>query len=188
MTSMRRRALGLTILVTSSLLLSLPAHAHEPSDAERHRAHIAERARTQIGASYSYGGVSPRAFDCSGLTRWVYSGHGADLPHSSQEQFELGARDRYKRIWKRSELKVGDLVFHKTTGARVGHVGIYLGKGRFISTTSSSGVAVRSLYDPYYWGSRWVGATRLPAMITSRDDASDGRASIRPGLPSSILS
>ena len=119
---------------------------------------------SQVGARYRHGGESPRGFDCSGLTRWTYKDHGADLPHSSEEQFRLAKKDGYERIWKRKDLIVGDLVFHKTGSDRVGHAGIYVGKGRFISTTSSEGVRVRSLYDPYYWGKRWVGATRvLPA-------------------------
>ena len=117
---------------------------------------------SQVGARYKSGGESPRGFDCSGLTRWAYKDHGADLPHSSEEQFRLARKEGYERIWKRKDLEIGDLVFHKTGSARVGHAGIYIGKGRFISTTSSEGVQVRSLYDPYYWGKRWVGATRVP--------------------------
>jgi cell wall-associated NlpC family hydrolase len=117
---------------------------------------------SQVGARYKYGGESPRGFDCSGLTRWTYKDHGADLPHSSEEQFRLAKKKGYERIWKRKDLEVGDLVFHKTGSDRIGHAGIYVGKGRFISTTSSEGVRVRSLYDEYYWGKRWVGATRVP--------------------------
>jgi cell wall-associated NlpC family hydrolase len=59
-------------------------------------------------------------------------------------------------------------VFHKTTSARVGHAGIYVGGGKFVSSTSSGGVQVRSLYDSY-WGPRWVAGTRVPA--TRRDPA-----------------
>ena len=75
----------------------------------------------------------------------------------------MGKRRGHKRIWRRARLEPGDLVFHKTTSARVGHAGIYIGKGKFISATSSEGVRVRSLYDSY-WGPRWVGATRVPAI------------------------
>ncbi|HEU4480884.1 MAG TPA: NlpC/P60 family protein, partial [Actinomycetota bacterium] len=89
--------------------------------------------------------------------------HGAGLPRSSAEQFEMANAPNHRRIWKRRNLERGDLVFFKTTSARVGHVGIYLGKGKFISSTSSSGVRIDSVYDRYYWGRRWVGATRLPA-------------------------
>lgn len=146
-------------------LTASPASAHHLDAFRKERSHIENRVRGQIGTPYSYGGSSPRGFDCSGLTRWVFAEHGASLPHSSLEQFNLGRRDNYKRIWKRSNLEVGDLVFHKTTSARVGHVGIYIGAGKFISSTSSGGVRIRSIWDPYYWGPRWVGATRVPATM-----------------------
>ncbi len=145
--------------------IPVPAEAHTRDAARKQRGHIKERVRSQVGAPYSYGGSSPGGFDCSGLTRWTFRDHGANLPHSSMEQFNLGKRDRHRRIWKRKNLKVGDLVFHKTTSARVGHAGIYIGKGKFVSSTSSQGVRVRSLYDRYYWGPRWVGATRVRALI-----------------------
>ena len=80
------------------------------------------------------------------------------------DQWRLGSRSAHRRIWKRKNLKKGDLVFHKTTSARVGHVGIYIGRGKFVSATSSSGVRVRSVWDRYYWGPRWVGAVRVKAL------------------------
>jgi cell wall-associated NlpC family hydrolase len=97
------------------------------------------------------------------FTRWVFWGHGARLPRTSIDQFRLARRRGFRRIWKRTNLKVGDLVFHRTGGRRVGHVGIFIGRGRFISATSSRGVRVRSIWDRYYWGPRWVGAVRVPA-------------------------
>lgn len=157
-----------TAVAASSLILAAPASAHHLDDARKHRAHIETRATNQVGARYSSGGSSPGGFDCSGLTRWTFQEHGANLPHSSIDQFYMAKREGHKRIWKRGKLKVGDLVFHKTTSARVGHVGIYVGNGKFVSATSSRGVRVRSLYDPYYWGPRWVGATRLPATMNTR--------------------
>lgn len=138
-----------------------PATAHTLSDPADERRHIKRRALSQLGAPYSYGGTSPGGFDCSGFTRWVFKDHGADLPHSSIEQFRLGQRNAHKRIWKRKNLEVGDLVFFKTTSARVGHAGIYVGRKKFVSATSSGGVRRASVNDQYYWGSRWVGATRL---------------------------
>ena len=159
----RDRLLPTLLLVAALVAIpAVPAAAHSEEGSTQRR-HIKERAMSQVGARYRYGGESPRGFDCSGLTRWTYQDHGADLPHSSEEQFRLARKDGYERIWKRKDLMVGDLVFHKTGSDRVGHAGIYIGRGRFISTTSSEGVRVRSLYDPYYWGRRWVGATRVPA-------------------------
>jgi cell wall-associated NlpC family hydrolase len=145
--------------------MSGPADAQAPEKWKATRKLIKKRARSQLGAPYSYGGSSPSGFDCSGFTRWVFLKHGRSLPHSAAQQFQLGRSGAFKRIRKRGNLEVGDLVFHKTTSAQVGHAGIYVGHGRFISATSSGGVRVQSLWDPYYWGSRWVGATRSPETV-----------------------
>ena len=171
---MRRFSLAAVgaLLAAAIVVLAAPtALAHVPSDFRAERAHIESRARGQIGDRYSSGGTSPAGFDCSGFTRWVYAAHGANLPHSSAAQFDLGARKGYARVWKRTKLETGDLVFFRTTYARVGHVGIYIGNDKFISSTSSSGVRVDSVYDGYYWGSRWVGAVRLPATTRFEDSS-----------------
>ncbi len=140
-----------------------PALAHGNGKYRKARTHIVKRVRTQVGSPYRYGGSGPGSFDCSGLTTWTYNGHGAALPRTSLSQFYIPRYNhRARRIWKRKNLKRGDLVFHHTTSARVGHVGIYVGHGRFISTTSSAGVRAQPINDPYYWGSRWVGAVRMP--------------------------
>jgi cell wall-associated NlpC family hydrolase len=154
-------ALTINPAPASARALGVAASTSDSTDVHRVRHNVKERARSQIGASYSYGGTEPRAFDCSGFTMWTFE-RLASLPHNSTDQFNMAQRRGYKRIWKRSRLKVGDLVFHHTTSSRVGHAGIYIGHGRFISATTSEGVRVRSLYDSY-WGPRWVGATRVPA-------------------------
>ncbi len=166
--SMKNRAVAAAVAVAALASLAPTAHAHYQREWREQRGHMRERSLSQRGAPYRYGGSSPSGFDCSGFTRWVYLDHGASLPHSSSEQFALGSRGDNKRIWKRKNLEIGDLVFHRTTSARVGHAGIYIGEGRFISSTSSGGVRVKSLYDPYYWGPRWVGATRLAVTVRYR--------------------
>ena len=115
-------------------------------------------ARSQIGAPYSWAGMSPAGFDCSGFTLWVFSHVGITLPHSSSAQYSLGGTKGFRRISKQSELKVGDLVFHGSESG-IQHVGIYVGNGQFISATSSEGIQVRSLSDSY-WGPIWVGGVR----------------------------
>jgi cell wall-associated NlpC family hydrolase len=155
----------LVVAALASSTLIGPAEAHERSNAFAQRKHIKKRGKSAVGAPYSYGGSSRGGFDCSGFTRWTFGEHGQNLPRTSIDQFGLGKKAGYKRIWKRKNLKVGDLVFHKTTSARVGHAGVFVGGGRFVSATSSEGVQVRSLHDPYYWGSRWVGAVRTPSTI-----------------------
>ena len=84
---------------------------------------IVRFARHFLGVRYVYGGTSPRSgFDCSGFTRYVYAHFGVELPHYSGAQFDMGRRV------SRAGLRPGDLVFFNG----LGHVGLYIGGGRFI--------------------------------------------------------
>jgi len=121
---------------------------------------IEELALSVIGAPYSWGGTTPSGFDCSGFTSWVYAHVGITLPHSSDAQYALAGSPGFTLISNIDDLQVGDLVFHATDGSGVGHVGIYVGDGMFVSATSSEGVQQRSLFDSY-WGALWVGAVRV---------------------------
>jgi cell wall-associated NlpC family hydrolase len=69
-----------------------------------------------------WAGTTPRGFDCSGFTRFVYAHMGISLPHSSYAQWTMG------RHIGRHALRPGDLVFF----AGLGHVGLWIGHGRFI--------------------------------------------------------
>jgi cell wall-associated NlpC family hydrolase len=109
-------------------------------------------ARNFLGVPYSWGGSSPgTGFDCSGFVRFVYARFGLELPHSSYADYDLGVRVA------RGALRPGDLVFFDG----VGHVGMYVGDGRFIHAPhSGTDVQVTSLGDPWYRSS-YVGARRL---------------------------
>lgn len=159
----RNLKLGLIVAMSATLLLPASvAGAHTLDDAGKARAHIEERARSVLGTRYNYGGGSPSSgFDCSGFTSWVFRDHGASLPHSSMDQFRFAGNDGARRVWRFRNLQRGDLVFFKTTSARVGHAGIYLAKGSFIHSSSAGGsVQISSMRDGYY-RERFVGATRL---------------------------
>ena len=108
-------------------------------------------ARRLLGVPYRYGGTSPRSgFDCSGFVRYVFEHFGIDLPHSSYAQFSLG-----RRVPRRA-LKPGDLVFFDG----VGHVGIYVGSGRFIHAPhTGTRVSISSLGG--WYSARYDGARRL---------------------------
>jgi peptidoglycan DL-endopeptidase CwlO len=77
------------------------------------------------GVPYRYGGTTPRGFDCSGFTSYVYRKAGVRLPHSA-----TGQMHKARRI-SRSSARPGDLVFFRS-GGRAYHVGIYAGGNRVL--------------------------------------------------------
>lgn len=119
---------------------------------------IAAFAQTFVGYPYVYGGSSPRGFDCSGFTRYVYSQFGYSINRTASNQMDNGTSVSM------SELQPGDLVFFKKSGSgskRASHVGIYIGGNRFVhASTAQVGVITSSLSDAYYT-SGFVGGRRL---------------------------
>jgi len=84
------------------------------------RARVLREAARLRGAPYRYGGTTPRGFDCSGYTGYVYRKAGKKLPRTSRQQYSA------TRHISRAAAKPGDLIFFKS-GGRVYHVGIYAG-------------------------------------------------------------
>ena len=80
-------------------------------------------AATRKGAKYHRGSQGPKAFDCSGLTRWSYKKVGKKLPRTAQGQ--------WKATWhiRKKSRRAGDLVFF-FHGKRAYHVAIYAGHGK----------------------------------------------------------
>ena len=97
------------------------------------------------GTPYKYSGSSKKGVDCSGLVCKLYL--------DSYDKVMNGcARDMFKSTdpIKRSDLREGDLVFFKIKKNRVSHVGIYLTQNRFVHSSTTHGVIVSTLDDPYY--------------------------------------
>lgn len=113
-----------------------------------------------LGVPHKLGGSTKRGVDCSGFVAIVYREvYGKSLSRSSADMLKHDCRKV-----SRDKLKEGDLVFFKTTrgGKRSvpNHVGIYLKNGRFIHTSTSSGVMVSSLSEPYYTRT-WLSGGRV---------------------------
>lgn len=106
------------------------------------------------GTPYRMGGTSKGGVDCSAFVQAVYlSAFAVSLPRTARDQYSTS------RIVSTTELKEGDLVFFNTRGG-VSHVGIYLQNNKFIHASTSYGVTVSDMFDPYYL-KRFVGAGRI---------------------------
>ena len=131
----------------AALVHHLARTIHVPPLGQR----VVSYARHLLGVPYVYGGSSPRSgFDCSGLVRYVYAHFGISLAHSSFSDFVHGRRVG------RWQLKPGDLVFFDDAG----HVGIYIGHGRFIHAPHT-GTVVRISTMSGWYSARFDGARRI---------------------------
>ena len=123
----------------------------EPADAPARRALMAQ-AHQALGVRYKYGGNSPgEGFDCSGLTSYIYkNGNGISLPRTAAEQ------SRASRTINFEQMRPGDLIFFRTSGSAVNHVGIYVGRGEFIHAASGGGKVSIDTLSKTYWQQRLV--------------------------------
>jgi cell wall-associated NlpC family hydrolase len=115
---------------------------------------IIQTAKHYIGVPYQFGGTTPKGFDCSGYLQYVFAQQKISIPRTADEQYRLG------KTINRSALQSGDLVFFTTYESGPSHCGIYIGDGKFIHTSSSKGVRIDELDNPY-WKPKYIGAKRI---------------------------
>jgi len=116
---------------------------------------IAKLATRLKGIPYRYGGRNKKGFDCSGLVYYSHQKMGIGVPRTSLEQFKSAYPIQRKL------LHPGDLVFFYLNRKRVSHVGIYVGKNKFVhAPKSGKTVTTASLNDPF-WRQRYAGAGRF---------------------------
>jgi len=115
---------------------------------------IVKTAMSQIGIPYQWGGAAKLGgrTDCSGLAQAVYGANGIQIPRTTYQQWSAGTPVA------KNQLQQGDLVFFHMTQAGPGHVGIYIGNGKFVEDPhTGSAVRVQNLNG--YGG--FVGARRF---------------------------
>ncbi|MEK4484744.1 C40 family peptidase [Psychrobacillus sp. FSL H8-0484] len=123
---------------------------------------IVSSAKSLIGIEYRYGGTTKAGFDCSGFLNYVYKKNGVSLPRTAAGMYSTG------KTVKKANLAVGDLVFFNTSGKGVSHAGMYIGSGKFIHASTSKGVRIDKLNDPYYWGNKYVGAKKVAPVYVAK--------------------
>ncbi|MCD7034261.1 C40 family peptidase [Metabacillus sp. GX 13764] len=102
-----------------------------------------------------------KTFDCSSFMQYIYGVHGISLPRSSRQQYSVGTPISFEEIRK------GDLLFFTTKTrkdrqlpSKIGHVGVYLGRGHMLHTYKEGKKVMVSEINAY-WKSAFVGGKRV---------------------------
>jgi cell wall-associated NlpC family hydrolase len=99
-----------------------------------------------MGVPYASNGMSKSGVDCSGFTSVLEKEvFNADVPRVAKLM-----ADKVKRKYE-NELQEGDLVFFDFSGQKFSHVGVYLKNNKFVHASSSKGVIISDLKDPWYY-------------------------------------
>ena len=108
---------------------------------------------------YKYGGTDENGIDCSGfIQRLLGDVYNIQVPRTSAQQFFT---KNVEPFHDNSYFSEGDLVFFCTVpGNPISHVGLYLHNRYFVNASTSSGVSLANLDDPY-WKKRFVAAGRV---------------------------
>jgi cell wall-associated NlpC family hydrolase len=112
---------------------------------------LLKAAYRSLGITYRWGGNTPKeGFDCSGLTKFTHKNVHVSIPRTALEQ------SKASRTISRQQLKPGDMIFFRTSGKTVNHVGIYVGNGKFIHAASGGGKVTLDDLRRAYWQQRLV--------------------------------
>lgn len=98
-----------------------------------------------IGTPYHLGGDTKNGIDCSGFAYQLYNKvFNTAIGNNSRNIFSM------VNPVDKEELKEGDLVFFKIHSRAITHVGVYIGNGKFAHASTSKGVMISYLADPYW--------------------------------------
>lgn len=113
----------------------------------------AAMAMSLVGSPYVYGAAGPNAFDCSGLSYYIYKQLGYSIARGSSGQYNNSGS-----FVPLAEMEPGDLIYFfdprfDGSGGTLPttHMGIYVGNGQFIhASTTTYRVQYDNVYGSYY--------------------------------------
>lgn len=116
-----------------------------------------------LATPYLWGGTDKNGIDCSAFVqKLIDEVYDVNIPRTSIEQFYA---DWIELFGSKEYLSEGDMVFFRTLpGTLVSHIGFYLKNRMFVNSSSSKGVSVASLDDPY-WKKKYVAAGRIKSSM-----------------------
>lgn len=101
-----------------------------------------------VGVRYRSGGTSLSGMDCSGFVTAAFNIFDLKLPRSSIDMSRVGEKI------DPADAKKGDLIFFKTHGGAINHVGMVIevvnDEIKFLHSSLSKGVTVSSTNESYY--------------------------------------
>jgi cell wall-associated NlpC family hydrolase len=144
--------------VEEDILINTSSDHANPNDVKDK---LEELSSMLVGTPYRYGGTTPKGFDCSGFTSYVFSACAMQLPRTSSAQAKVGEKIELEKAAR------GDLLFFGSKN-KISHVALVISrKGeplRIAHSTSSSGVVTHSETDydwQHYWSKRFLYARRV---------------------------
>ena len=109
---------------------------------------LEKTARSMMGMPYLWGGMSPKAADCSGYIRIIYFSNGILLPRDASQQAKTGKSIPVDQ-WESAAQK-GDLLFIGNRPGKISHGGMYLEDGKYIHCSGSVKISSMKPADPNF--------------------------------------
>tara|TARA_B100000886_G_C20396510_1_gene480607 strand:+ start:463 stop:1041 length:579 start_codon:yes stop_codon:yes gene_type:complete len=148
------------VLIDKFIDFSADGYEREINLSKNKMESVIDTAMTYLGTPNKVGGTSKDSIDASGLI-YVSINKNLDIkfPRIAQDMARYG-----KMITNPKKLKRGDLVFFFDTydvDRIITSVGLYLGEGSFLNSSTKDGVSESDINDPYYWKEKFFFGTRI---------------------------